>query len=293
MKRTRLIGMASMLGVVMLAPRLFAQGSMMIAPTPIAQRVATADCVVVGKVAGFGDKLVSATPVPGAKNKVDYQIAIIKTEEDILGAKDLKEIRVGFIPPMPPAGGGGGIRPAIRRLPQVSFTLDQEACLFLTKHPEGDFYTATTIYGVINKKGNADFAKDLDEAKRCAQFLAAPKAGLEAKNPADRLLTAGMLVARYRQRRPSAAPPKTEAIDEEVSKKILHTLADANWNARPAPFQMTPLTIFSQLNLTPKDGWTPPKHFKQFPETARKWLQDNADSYRIERFVYDNDKADR
>jgi hypothetical protein len=285
MKRTRLIGLASLLGVVVLVPLSFAQ-AMMIAPTPLAQRMATADCVVVGKVVGFGEKTISVAPVPGAKNKVDYQIAIVQIETDVMGAKDMKEIHVGFVPPKPPPG-GGGIRPTIRRLPQVQLTLNQEACLFLMKHPEGDFYIPTSVYGVLNKQGNGNFAKEVDEVKRCAQLLADPKAGLEAKDRADRLLTAGMLVARYRQRRPSAPEPKTEAIDDEMSKKILHTLADADWNVRPAAFQMTPATIFSQLSLTPKDGWTAPKDFNQYPEAAKKWLKDNADSYHIQRFVYE------
>ena len=47
-------------------------------PTPIPQRVALADAVVVGKVTGFGDKLVSAKPPGGGDAKVDYQIAIVQ-----------------------------------------------------------------------------------------------------------------------------------------------------------------------------------------------------------------------
>lgn len=265
--------------------------AMAIAPVPLSQRVATADCIIVGKVVGFGEKTISAAPHPGATNKVDYQIAIVQVETVILGAKEMKEIRVGFVPPMAPAGGaGGGVRPHIRRLPQVSFTLNQEACLFLTKHPEGDFFTAPAYFSVLNKQGNSNFAKELDEVKHCAELLADPKAGLGAKDKRDRLLTAGMLIGHYRQRRPAAVQPKTEAIDTELSKKILRTLSDADWNVRPGrpgAFQLTPQGIFAQLNLTPRDGWTPPKDFKQFPDAAKKWLKDNADSYRIRRFVYE------
>jgi hypothetical protein len=57
---------------------------------------------------------------------------------------------------------------------------------------------------------------------------------------------------------------------------------------------MTPQTIFFQLGLTPKDGWTPPKDFKQLPDEAKKWLKDNADKYVIQRFVYEKkDKEDK
>jgi hypothetical protein len=272
--------------------------AMMIAPSPISQRVATADCIVVGKVTGFGDKTVSVAAFPGAKEKQEYQIAIIKVETNLHGAKGVKEIRVGFIPPPPPPAPGAPGRPILRRpFRGVTFTLNQEACLFLTKHPEGDFYTAPMYFSVINKQGNANFNKETDEVKRCAKLLADPKAGLESKEKEDRLLTAGMLIYHYRQRRPGNGEPKTAPIDADLSKKILLTVADADWNAkppRPGPFQMTPQTIFYQLGLTPKDGWQQPKDGKRFPETAKKWLKDNADKYVIQRFVYEKkDKEDK
>jgi hypothetical protein len=265
--------------------------AVMIAPSPISQRVATADCIVVGKVIGFGDRTVSVPAIPGAKDKQEYQIALVKIETNILGAKGVKEIRVGFIPPPAPAAGGGRGGVILRKpFRGVTFTLDQEACLFLTKHHAGDFYTAPMYFSVINKQGNANFGKEVEEVQRCAKLLADPKAGLEAKEKADRLLTAGMLVAHYRQRRPSAGAPKTQPIDAELSKKILQTLADADWTARrprPGPLALTPQTIFAQLNLTAKDGWTPPKDYKQFPEKAKEWCKDHAGKYVIQRFVYE------
>jgi len=267
--------------------------AMMIAPAPLSQRVATADYVIVGKVTGFGDKTVSVAPFPGAKNKQEYQIALIKVETNILGAKGMKEIRVGFIPPMAtPAGGPRIIRRPFR---SVTFTLNQEALVFLTKYPEGDFFVAPAYYSVINK--GANFDKEVDEVKHCAKLLAEPKAGLESKDKADRLLTAGLLIAHYRQRRPVAGEAKTTPIDAELSKQILLTLADADWAARPGrpgAFQMTPQSLFYQLGVTPKDGWTQPKDFKQFPEAAKTWLKDNADKYRIQRFVYEKkDKEEK
>ena len=290
MKRTMRMGLASLLCMGLVAS-LSPARALMIAPAPISQRVATADCIVVGKVIGFGDKTVSVPVAPGAKDKQEYQIALIKIETNIRGAKGIKEIRVGFLPP-PAAGGGngGGVRIIRKPFRGVTFTLNQEACLFLTKHHEGDFYTAPMYFSVINKQGNANFDKEMDEVKRCAKLLADPKTGLEAKEKEDRLLTAGMLVAHYRQRRPVAGEPKTQPINAEQSKKILQTLADADWNARPArpgPFQMTPQIIFSQLNLTAADGWTPPKDFNQFPEKAKEWCKDNADKYVIQRFAYE------
>jgi hypothetical protein len=291
MKRTLWMGMASLLcaGVMV---SLGSARAMMIAPQPIAQRVANAEVIMVGKVTGFGDRTVSASPAPGAKNKVEYQIALVKVESTIAGAKGTKEIKVGFIPPM--AGGaapGGPIRPGLRRPMGVNFTLDQEGLMFLTKHHEGDFYVAPMYFSVINKAGNTNFAKEVEETKRCVKLLADPKAGLDSKEMADRLLTAGMLMNKFRQFKPGKAEKKP--IDPELSKKILLTLAEADWNARPArpgPFQMNPQMIFGQLQLTADDGWKPPKDFKQFPAKAKEWCKDNADKYIIKRNVYENDE---
>ena len=58
-------------------------------------------------------------------------------------------------------------------------------------------------------------------------------------------------------------------------------------------FQMnTPRNLFYRLNLTPQDGWTAPEDLKKFPDAAKKWLRDNADSYRIKHFVSATKKED-
>jgi hypothetical protein len=293
MKRARWMARTSLLCAALLTSASSAS-PMVIAPQPISQRTATADCIVVGKVTGFADKTVSAPRFPGDKDKGQYQIAIVKVETNLHGAKGVKEIKVGFIPPpAAPAGGPGRpIRPGVRRPMTPSLALNQEALMFLTKHHDADFYIAPMYFSIVNKQGNANFDKEVDEAKHCIKLLADPKSGLEAKEENDRILTAGMLMARYRQYKPGAGKPKLEPIDAELSKKILLTLAGANWNARPprpGPLQMNPQMIFSQLQLTEKDGWKPPKDFKQFPEKAKEWCKENADKYVIKRYVFEKD----
>ena len=44
---------------------------------PFPNRVATADVVVAGKVTALEDKTVMAAPFPGARNKVEYRIAVV------------------------------------------------------------------------------------------------------------------------------------------------------------------------------------------------------------------------
>ena len=280
-----LLGLACL--VVMAGPAL--ARAMMIAPAPISQRVALSELIVVGKVTGFGDKLVSAVP-PFGGDKVDYQIAIVKVNDPILGAKGAKEIRVGFLPPPPPQPAPMPGKPflLIKRYPQFTLSLDQEACLFLVKHPTEDFYIGQNYFDVINKTGNDAFDKNMDEVKRAAGLLADPAAGLKAKNNDDRFLTASMLLTRYRTQKPGAGT-KTEAIDADESKQILLAIADAEWNPKPIPgafgFQMNPQGAFFRLGLTEKDGWTQPKDAAAITDAAKKWLKDNAEKYRIERFV--------
>src|SRR5262245_26019483 len=105
--------------------------AMMVAPAPLAQRVATADCVVIGKVTRIEDKTVTAARFPGDKEKGEYQVAVVQIEEAVVGARGLTHIRVGFIPPtpVPVPDAGPGPKLFIKRRPQVTLTQDQEVCL--------------------------------------------------------------------------------------------------------------------------------------------------------------------
>jgi hypothetical protein len=282
--------MASLAGLACLAltAEVASARAMMIAPAPIPRRVATSDVVVIVKVTDFGDKLVEAEPFPGAKTKTKYQIANCKVMDALYG-KAGKEIKVGFIPPAT----GPGPRPGPIGRPRASFKLDrdQEACVFLIKHPTADFYIGQAYYDVITKTGNANFDKDMTEVKRCAKLLADAKANLSSKNADDRFLTAAMLLSRYRTNRPSATPPKQEPIDAKESKAILLALAEADWTAKTTvPFALTPQSVFYMVGAQPKDGWTQPRDFKEFPAAAKKWLKDNADKFRIQRYVTETNK---
>ena len=164
--------------------------------------------------------------------------------------------------------------------------------LFLVKHPTEDFYVGVQYYDFINKTGDANFDKSMDEVRRAVKLLADPAAGFKSKDADDHFLTAALLVTRYRMRRVGGAD-KTEPIDAEQSKQILQALADADWAPKvggPFGFRLTPQSVFFRLGLTPKDGWTQPKDFNQTADEAKKWLKDNADKYRIERFVADKEE---
>lgn len=268
----------------------------MIAPSPIPQRVATADLVVVGKVVSIEGKAIKAPRFPGDKDKGEYQIAIVKIEDAIYGGKGLTHVRVGFIPPAAPLAqgvqvdGGGGVRLILPiqsgRASVVVLQKDQEVCLFLKNHFDAEFFTAPMYFDAIYKANNPNFAKEVAEAKRCGKLLDDPMAGLKSEKPQDRFVTAVMLLARYRMPRPYMVTKKTEPIDAAQSKLILEALAGADWTQQPGRFdQMGPQQIFSWLGLTPKDGWNQPKDFRQVTDAAKKWLAANKDTYRIQKLV--------
>jgi len=265
----------------------------MIAPPPPGLRVAQANTIVVGKVEKIEEKTVSAPRFPGDKDKPEYQIAVIKIDDPILAAKGLTHVRVGFLPQ--PMGGPG----PIRRFPTVSFTKDQEVLVFLNPHFEANFLEAPIFYNVVNKKGNPNFEKEVEETKKYVKMLADPKASLKAEKAEDRLTAAALLIAQYRTQRFGGNMPKTEAVDAEISKLILTALAEADWKAFVPVARSNPQSLFMQLGVTEKDGFNPPMReikgqkqidYQQYPEAAQKWLKENAGKYKIQRFVYDDRK---
>jgi hypothetical protein len=258
--------------------------SMAIRMAPLPERVALAKVIVVGKVADIEKKTVQAKAFPGAEEKSELQVAVMEIKDPIQGAKGLTHLRVAFLP-APKAPVGGPIRPGIRRAPPLQLTKDMEACFFLTPHFEENFYVISNLTPPINAKAE-NFKKDTAEVRRIAKLLEDPKAGLKSKNTADRELIAGLLLVRYRT--PLQNETKQEPIDAEESKQILDVLAGADFEQAGSPNGFTAQQAFLRLGLTDKDGWNPPqfKNFqKEFPPVAKKWLKDNAEKYRIQRFV--------
>jgi hypothetical protein len=293
MKLATKVGLFGAAYAVLLTAATAGRAAMMPPPAP-GVRVAQASTIVVGKVEKIEEKTVSAPRFPGAKEKAEYQIAVIKVEDPILAAKGITHVRVGFVPP--PMG-------QIRRYPSVNFTKDQEVLVFLNPHFEANFLEARGFYDVVNKQGNQNFEKDVEEAKKYVKLLADPKASLKAEKAEDRLTVAALLISQYRtQRYFGADKPKTEPVDAEISKLVLTALAEANWKAFIPAARGNPMSLFQELGVTEKDGFNPPTReimgqkqidYQQYPEAAQKWLKENAGKYQIQRFVYDQKKDDK
>ena len=286
----RLKTVAGLTGLLALAST--ASGIAVMLPPAGAHRLPAVDCVIVGRVTSIEAKPVTAARFPGDKQKGEYTVAVVKVDEGIFNANGMTSVRVAFVTPLPQPGPlpgpGPVIRPPIRRYPQVKLEVGQEACMFLTKHPDEPFYTLQSYTDVLNKKDNPNFAKEMEPVRKAAKLLSDPKAGFDSKDAEDRFLTAALLVTRYQTVRPTATgQPKLEPISAEESKQILLAIADADWAPKavvgPQFFAMTPQNTFNRLQN--KTGWTQPKDFRQFPDEAKKWLKANAETYRVQKYV--------
>ena len=248
---TRRLALAAAL--VLLLTLTVAAPAVMIAPSPIPDRVAQADLVFVGKVTAIEDKTVMSKRFPGAGDKTEYRVALVQIQDPVKGTKSLTHVRLGFVPPpppppAPPPGAPQVFRSGGGRAPQLNHTVGQEALFFVKKHFDGDFYTAAMYFEVVEKKSGT-FDKDLALARRCAKLLDDPRANLQAKNADDRLATAAMLLNRYRTPKAGTPNPKTEPIDAAESALILKAIAAGDWTKQPNFQEVSPQFVFGRLNL--------------------------------------------
>src|SRR5262249_38375872 len=78
----------------------------------------------------------------------------------------------------------------------------------------------------------------------------------------------------------------TVRIPAQESRLILTALAEADWNKRVRNAAMSPRYLFSRLGVTARDGWRRPDDFRDFAQEAKRWLRDNAGTFRRGRFVW-------
>jgi hypothetical protein len=282
MRRVLFGGALAICGLGMLAGVVPAR-ALVIAPPPGPIRAAKAEVIVVGTIIALEEKDVSAPQFPKAPQNVNYRIAVVSVKEAIKGAKGLKTIRLGFIPPPQPVKGKPIlIRPGIGRF-NVSFTVGQDGMFFLTKHHQETFYTAPMYFDFVNGQ-NANFAKEVQQAKLAVKIGNNPTASLKSKDNEERFFAAAMLIDKYR---PFIGGPQTknEPIDAAESKLILTALLDADWKQGPGFGQFHPFNLFNRLG--PKEGWNPPQAGKieDIHKAAKDWLRENAATYRIQRII--------
>lgn len=253
-----------------------------IGPPPIQDQVAqvrnlvaNADCVVIGKVKLIEDKTVGTGTTQYEAYKTVHKVAVITVDEAFMGPKELREVRVAFKAVNNP------------QFMHTELTAGQEGCFALKRHYEHDFY----IVHWSTKKADPNYERDLAQARRTGRCLADTLAGLKSRDAEDRLVTAAALIQRYRGTGFVPAPigkvVKYEPITPEESKLILRALADADWTPNPNSTSPAAFPLFSRLGVTVNDG------FKVTPGTpyytaAKSWVQENADTYVIKRYVLED-----
>src|SRR5438876_48132 len=158
------IGFASLAGFLAALP--VRAGTIAAEALPLPNRVAVAEMIVIGKVTSIEEKSVQAVPSPGAKEKIEYKIAVIEVGDAVMAPKGTKTVRLGFVPTPPNVV----ISPA-----PLQPVVGMEGCFFLTKHSDGDFQVAPGPLDFIDKK-DANFEKHAALIKRCAKLLEDPDA---------------------------------------------------------------------------------------------------------------------
>jgi len=230
MKHSKIAGLLGLLTVAALSAR-----ALMIALPPTPQRVATATAAYVGKVTAVADKAVKAAVYKDDEREM--KIATVRVSETLLG-KGMREVKVGFFVPSAVVP-GRPIRPGLGRGTGPQLFKDQEGILMLHKHPTmKDVYLFADFQGLVAKKDNPGYDTELKGIKETAKLLADPMKGLKAKDAAERLKTAGLLVSRYRSASPGAEA-KQEAVPADQSNLTPDTIAEPDWT-RAAAASATP-----------------------------------------------------
>ena len=247
---------------------------------PIAHKVAVADCVVLGKITA-----IQAKPMLGQVWRynelpnAEFTVVEVEVQETFVGPKDAKRARFGLRETK-----------AYKPAPAVG----QIGCFCGVKVGANDFYIVPLdcFFGSDQPR----FSQDVDLARRLGRLMERPKEGLQSKDPDERVLAAHMLILR------SMFAPfrygetgKAEPINAEESKLALLALAEAYWNKHGREIKES----LNWLQWAEKHGAPATKNLplyqadKDWPVTARQWLRNNAESYRIHRLFKDNRQADK
>lgn len=285
MPRIRHYVILVLVGVVVLAAG-GAASAVVVVPPAIPDRVAKADCIVIGTVVALESDLVVVLPNRKSSQKATYQIAVLKITEGIKEAQKGKTLRVGFVAPEPK----GGIRPSGPRF-GATFKVGQGGLFFLSRHFQEPFFLVPTLFAYVPESlagsKNANFGQEVALTRFAQKMGSKLAAGLESTEAQERFYAAALLIQRYR----TARGGKTELVAARESQLILTALAEADWT-QAGP--LNPWNLFNQLGLTAKDGWAPPSdatvtgltaaaaHIDQH-KAARTWLREHAATYRLVR----------
>ncbi|VTR98069.1 unnamed protein product [Gemmata massiliana] len=289
---TRKLLVAAVAALVLVAP---VEAKRILRNFTATEKLVRADAVVIGKVSAIEKELVSATPVPGAPDKLSYKIGVIKIETGLAGTANVTHIKVGFLPPAPvapaPAGAPPG-RPIRGGLPPINLTEGQEGLFYLTKHHSGDFYTISPMMPPTDAKAE-DYKAQIEQVKKGLAVLADPVKALKSEKADDRAFAAHVLVNKYRAYPEGGGEVEDAKVPAEESQLVLKAIAAGNWKPDPnAKDAINFYQAFGMLGLNDdQDGWKYPmaKPGEDFTDKTKeafvKWLDGPGKSYQINKFV--------
>jgi hypothetical protein len=134
------------------------------------------------------------------------------------------------------------------------------------------------------------FVRDLPAARHLGRLLGNPGQGLNSPSAEDRLLTAYLLLLRcsyvpWKQ----GETGKTEPIEAQQSKRILLSLAEADWDRYTQEVRdaVAALQLSVKFGAPVLKGFPPQQGEKQSSAAAKEWLKQNAETYRIHRLMKD------
>src|SRR5262249_263148 len=149
------------------------------------------------------EKAVTARDYPGSTRTTTYWVALVKITDPLWEPLGLTHVRVALMPT------GAGSHPVL--------PVGQEACFMLRRHFEGPFFVVPSWppESLVSKGDDEQSsAKWVARLKRYAKLLDDPKASLQSKDADERLLTAALLLSRYRVVPPARGDNKaTQPID--------------------------------------------------------------------------------
>jgi hypothetical protein len=242
----------------------------------VAHKIAVADCVVIGKIVAMAEK-----PVAGQlwrySETPQWEFTVVEVEVTgvLAGPADVKLARFGFMAARL-EGGSYDPKPAV----------GQRGCFFGVKIGKNDFYVIPTG-GYIEEHGKP-YERDVASARRAGRLLANLRESLQAKDQADRVTAAHLLLLRnvftpFRH----GETGKAEPIDAELSKLALLALAEGDWEQHSAEVQES-LATFQWGTM---HGGPAPKGFPEdrksatWTDDAKTWLRDNSEKFRLYRIV--------
>ena len=248
-----------------------ANAGVLVMPPPGAARIANADVVLVGKVT-------SIEPQDVVVGTAKYRIAVVQIDDAIKGTKEgVKSVRIGFNPiekPKPNVFVTGG-RP-------VQLQVGQGGLFLLKKNDKESFFEIGGIAGYyVNSDKNDDFG-EVAAAKTAARASANPQTSLKHGRD-ERFAAAAILVEKYAL----PWPESSSGSDRRRGKQAHH---EGAWRCRLEDAGQLHVAaaergqLFQRLSVTKADGFMPPAG-ANFQEAAQAWLRDNAEKYRIQRYV--------